>query len=286
MENQSIDLLKTPYKGLIPYSEEDAQFFFGRKKDTKSITDCLTGSPLTLLYGSSGVGKSSVLRAGVAYNLQQEAKQNLEDCGTPEFAVVVFNSWREDSLLDELVNSVQDSVAQVIEKDLDKLKKLFQGQEVQDHLKLTETLPAWADLLSGEDVRGKLFIILDQFEEYFLYHPDEKGEQTFFGEFGRVVNHPDVNFLISIREDALDQLDCFKPNIPSLFDNYLRIRHLDAKSAYEAIVKPIDKYNELLPSEQPITIEPDLAKVVIDEVSQVVRKGNGLGGLEKLEIPL
>ena len=302
MGSQSIDLLKTPYRGLMPYSEEDAEFFFGREKDWKNIADNLRGSPLTVLYGSSGVGKSSILRAGVAYHLQQEAKQNLEDYGTPEFAVVVFNSWRDDPL-DGLIKCVQESVAQTMEWDLDELTKLVQGQ-IQDHLTLTQNLQMWAKLLSRKGVRGKLFVILDQFEEYFLYHPNEEDEGTFFAEFPCVVNHPDVNFLISLRDDALAQLDRFKTSIPRLFDNYLRLRHLDPKSAHEAIVKPIEKYNSnrkqgvilflylliqgglyriaLLLLQYLAKIEPDLVKEVIKQVSQVGIRGNGLGGSDKL----
>lgn len=111
---------------------------------------------------------------------------------------------------------------------------------------LIETLQAWAKLVSGEDVRGKLFIILDQFEEYFLYHQDEDGEGTFAVEFPRAVNCPFllVNFLISIREDSLAKLDRFKSSIsPGLLENSLRIEHLDTKSARDAIVKPLGEYN-------------------------------------------
>lgn len=279
---QSIDLLNTPYKGLMPYSEQDALFFFGREKDWKNIVANLKCSPLTVLYGSGGVGKSSVLRAGVAYNLQQEAKQNLEDYGAPEFAVIVFNSWR-DNPLNELVNSIQKSVAQAMEGNLDELTNLVQ-ERVQDHLKLTQILQLWAKLLSGEDVRGKLFIILDQFEEYFLYHSDEEGEGTFFSEFPLAVNHSDVNFLISIREDALAQLDRFKARIMSLFDNYLRIRHLDRKAAEDAIVKPLkEAYNKLVPSEESFDVEPALAEAVLNQISQYVPSEGGLGGIEKVK---
>ena len=88
----------TPYKGLMPYTEEDAPFFFGREAEREIITANLMASRLTLLYGASGVGKSSVLRAGVVHHLRQLAQQNLAERGTPEFAVVVFSSWRDDPL--------------------------------------------------------------------------------------------------------------------------------------------------------------------------------------------
>jgi predicted AAA+ superfamily ATPase len=51
-----------PYKGLIPFGEDDAPIFFGREKWCTIIADNLLASPLTLLYGPSGVGKSSVLQ--------------------------------------------------------------------------------------------------------------------------------------------------------------------------------------------------------------------------------
>ena len=61
-----------------------------------------------------------------------------------------------------------------------------------------------------------LLVVLDQFEEYFLYHPDEDGAGTFAVEFPRLVNEPNlrVNFLLSIREDAWAKLDRFEGRIP------------------------------------------------------------------------
>ena len=45
-------------------------FFFGREKEMRLIAANLFASPLTLLYGASGVGKSSILRAGVINHLR------------------------------------------------------------------------------------------------------------------------------------------------------------------------------------------------------------------------
>ena len=53
-----------PYRGLVPYFEEDADYFFGRQSDTQIIVaNCMT-TRVTLFYGASGVGKSSVLYDG------------------------------------------------------------------------------------------------------------------------------------------------------------------------------------------------------------------------------
>jgi ABC-type phosphate transport system ATPase subunit len=58
-------LIERPFKGLMPYEEADALFFFGREADCGVIASNLMASRLTILYGPSGVGKSSVLDAGV-----------------------------------------------------------------------------------------------------------------------------------------------------------------------------------------------------------------------------
>ncbi|MEO0732139.1 MAG: AAA family ATPase, partial [Bacteroidota bacterium] len=61
----------SPYKGLLRFERADARVFFGRSCLIKKIHEALerpnapAASPLLLLYGQSGVGKSSLLRAGV-----------------------------------------------------------------------------------------------------------------------------------------------------------------------------------------------------------------------------
>jgi hypothetical protein len=52
----------TPYVGLVPYGEDDAAFFFGRVKEQRVIAGNLRASRLTVVYGPSGVGKTSLLQ--------------------------------------------------------------------------------------------------------------------------------------------------------------------------------------------------------------------------------
>lgn len=65
-----------PYVGLVPYTEEDSRFFFGRERETRQVVANLFASRLTLLYGASGVGKSSVLRAGVLHELDSRVARS------------------------------------------------------------------------------------------------------------------------------------------------------------------------------------------------------------------
>ena len=69
---------RSPFQGLGFYTEDDARWFFGRATERKIILAHLRTAPLTLLYAESGVGKSSLLRAGVAARLHELAMQNIE----------------------------------------------------------------------------------------------------------------------------------------------------------------------------------------------------------------
>ena len=62
--------LPCPYVGLQPYTEADIDYFFGRERDQRIIAANLGAARLTILYGASGVGKSSVLLAGVVPSLR------------------------------------------------------------------------------------------------------------------------------------------------------------------------------------------------------------------------
>jgi WD40 repeat protein len=259
-----------PFKGLSPYAEDDARFFFGREKAQRIIRANLLAYPLTVLYGATGVGKSSVLRAGVLHQLHQEALDNLAQLGQPELVVVVVSNWRDEPLITTR-QSVRQALADLYPAAL----------HPDDPPGLRDALKVWA-----ERVAGPILVVLDQFEEYFLYRADEQGPDTFAEQFPQIVNDVDVlaNFLVAIREDALAWLDRFKRQLPNLLDNYIRIRHLDKESARKAIVGPVDAWNRLRPEEERVTLEPGLDDALLDDLKfgQVAlgARGQGLAGRE------
>ena len=108
--------------------------------------------------------------------------------------------------------------------------------------------------------------MLDQFEEFFLYHEDDR---SFVAELADVIRRPDlrVNVLIGIREDALALLDAFKAVIPNLLSNRLRLENLDRTAGEAAIVGPLQRFNELVPAERRVDVERALVEAVLDEVA-------------------
>lgn len=244
--------LPSPYKGLIPYSEADAQYFFGREELRDNILASMEAFRLNLLYGASGVGKSSVLRAGVVHSIRRRTAAQLE-AGERPFCVVTFNRWRDDPAAG-LLNAVRRAVALYFPE----------RPPLQLGGTLSATLERWA-----EEVQCEFFIVLDQFEEYFLYHPQEEGAGTLAQEFPSAVKNRNLSasFLISIREDALAKLDQFRSRLPNIFDHALRVMPLSPEEARKAIEMPLACYNELVGSgARRVTIEPELVDAILREV--------------------
>jgi len=240
---------------LIPYYEEDAPFFFGRELERKIIIANLMASRLTLFYGPSGVGKSSILNAGVVHHFQAAAEDNRSKDGSRKLAVVAFREWGPIDPIPALVRKVDE----VLSRDLGDRESKPTGADRG----LMETLHMWE-----EHLRGSIYILLDQFEEYFVY-PRPSSSSTFADDLAEVIRQRKlpVNFLISIRDDALAKLDHFEGTIPNLFDNYIRIEHLTREGAREAINGPIEEYNRRCvdPNEH-VEVEALLADAVLDQV--------------------
>jgi hypothetical protein len=241
-----------PYVGLRPFTVAEQPFFFGRRSETRIVAANLFATPLTVFYGPSAVGKSSVLQAGVIPQLRRE----------PRTAVLYFRDWQHDDYLDRMKAECSRAIA------------LAHGAPIaiDDALSLDQ----WIDA-ALEQFRGQLHILLDQFEEYLLYHPDTS-TTAFDGDLAAAINRRDIGarFLIGLREDGLAKLDRFRKRIPNLLGNTLRLRRLSIAAAREAIEGPLRVYNERLTvspadaealrHERPVDIEAALVDAIIEQV--------------------
>ncbi|MGH3774784.1 MAG: hypothetical protein ACRDRR_03455 [Pseudonocardiaceae bacterium] len=247
-----------PYVGLVPFNENDAAYFFGRERDTDLIVANLTASRLTLLYAPSGVGKTSVLRAGVLPALHHIDDDSYADLGVPGAAVVYVSSWR-DAPLESIAVAVSDAVSQVTGAD--------PVEDLVDASAPTLSVPWLREILRQSRV-STIYLILDQFEEYFLYHPIDRGEEGLTVELGRILSARDlpVHVLLAIREDALAGLDRFKGRVPHLFDNYLRLAHLSRDAARAAIEGPLDHYNRVVPPDRRMSIGLGVIETLLGQV--------------------
>ena len=54
-----------PWPGLRAFSESDSEFFFGRERETVDLLRLVQRASVVVLYGQSGLGKTSLLQAGL-----------------------------------------------------------------------------------------------------------------------------------------------------------------------------------------------------------------------------
>jgi len=277
----------SPYVGLSYYTEDAADMFFGRDTERKVVIANLRASRLTLLYAVSGVGKSSLLRAGVASRLRELAIRSLNETGSAHYIPIVFNTWRDDPLGGLILE---------IEKTIPSFRQQYASialpRDRLDH----------AIAVASDYVDGTFLIILDQFEEYLLSSVVEEPQGLMASELVHCISDSGLraNFLIAIREDAYARLgDTFKGRIANVYGNYLHLEYLDRNAAREAIGRPVERFNALHSDDEPYTLEPELIEAVLNE-AQVggdsraqgggrgtsASRGVGGDGSDKVETPL
>jgi hypothetical protein len=279
--------MTSPYRGLTPYTEADAAYFFGRTAEIATITANLEVARLTLFYGPSGVGKSSVLRAGVIHQLTQRAQATFAATGVAEQIPVYFNQWASDPLL-----GLSQTLAQAVAPYLPSPSPNQAGGGTDalgaGAISLLAQLQQWSEQTDSE-----LLLVLDQFEEFFQYHtqlgsPAQSqpwAPTSFAAQLVQIINHSAlrVHLLLSLREDTLARLDYFQGRIPFLLDNRLSIGHLDRAAGEEAVVKPLARFNQEQQSHY--TIEPALVTAVLEQVGSgqvtLSRQGTGTRSVEE-----
>jgi CHASE2 domain-containing sensor protein len=241
----------SPYVGLDYFGEEDAGLFFGRDAERKRILGNLRAARLTLLYAESGVGKSSLLRAGVAARLRQLAARSVAERGSARFVPVVFSAWQGDSKAD-LIAALEAAARPLLDDDA-QLTLSRDGLEA-----------AIEDVVAAVD--ATLLVILDQFEDRVLYETDDE----FDDELAHCIGRHDLraNFLISVREDAYSLIGSrFKSRIANVYGNYLHLDFLGERAARDAVLEPVETLNGRLPADAPrFEVEPALVDAVVEQV--------------------
>jgi WD40 repeat protein len=248
-----------PFPGLAPFAEDQNWLFFGREEEIRMVTASLTANRLSLLYGDSGAGKSSLLNAGVIPVIRKQSREEAARWGKPTYQVFTFRSWLGDPLA-------------AFQADL---RKRLQ-EEVPGYQPPSSPAGSLREALSeaASFAEHRLLVVLDQCEEYFRYLADGKADSRFLDQFASIWNPGvPVHFLLSVRDDSLGALGRLGDRVPNPFDNYYRLQHLTAEGARAAILEPIAKFNQR--SERQAELEKGVADKVIAKILGRPPRDNG-----------
>lgn len=233
-----------PWLGLLPLKEEHARFFFGRDAEIAEILVRIRENTLTILFGQSGLGKTSLLGAAVVPRL---AGANF----TPALVRLEYATGAP-SLLEQTRDAFRRAMPGIAWPDDASDITLWE---------LFHRLPAL--LPPGSPAPA---LIIDQFEEIFTLgrqDPDREPEaglwleqmadllqnrpphtlEERFAENRRLARDYDfgssrLHVVFALREDYLSQLEGWKTRLPLLTQNRMALLPLDGLQALEAVVGP------------------------------------------------
>ncbi|MEM1255820.1 MAG: hypothetical protein AAGI69_25555, partial [Cyanobacteria bacterium P01_H01_bin.21] len=161
----------------------------GREEDLINLMTRIRGKQhkLTILHGQSGVGKSSMINAGLVPALLQSP---IEARNVVPIVLRNYSDWRQ-----EFKNCLNSSLkTQNIQTVSPKSKQAFEPQNLLKQLE------------SNEHKRLQTVIIFDQFEEFFFNCSKPKERQEFFKFLKQCLDLAYVKVILALREDYLHYL--------------------------------------------------------------------------------
>jgi WD40 repeat protein len=229
---------ENPWPGLVSFREEERDFFFGREEETEAVLRLLLRERLAVLFGKSGLGKTSLLRAGVFPRLR----------GQGILPVYIRLDYKDPA-------PFTAQVRQAIEKEAaergvecpaacpgETLWELFHRRE--------------AFFWDAENQVVVPLLAFDQLEEMFSRGGERADDiRAFVHELGDLVegripeavksradsadafdvDRHDSRVLLSLREDYLADLDGLRSELRSIAVNRFRLRRMNGANALRAV---------------------------------------------------
>lgn len=238
-----------PWPGLASFTEDARSFFFGREVETDQLSRLVRRQTLTVLFGQSGLGKSSLLQAGLFPILRESDHLPLY--------LRLDHAPTAASLIAQVKLALNGAFAEAKAdapafRDDETLWEYFHRKDV--------------DIWSAKNRLLTPVLAFDQFEEIFtLGRGDEicrERSRAFLSELACLVeNRPPVavktkldageldparfNFekpscqvILSLREDFLPDLEGLRQEMPALIHNRLRLKKLSGTQALEIVSRP------------------------------------------------
>jgi hypothetical protein len=272
-----------PWPGLAAFTEDLAAYYCGRTEETEDLFRRVKRKLLTTLFSMSGLGKTSLLQAGLFPILRRE--------GYRPVPIRLDYQPEAPAFSDPLTKALEDAdLAPAVSPD--------NGETLWEFLHRRD--------LEWKNPAGIILIpvlVFDQFEEIFTLGaaPAVRAKRMpFLQELADLIeNRPPANLerkledeperietilfakqdyriLLSLREDYLPQLEGLKPLAPSIMENRQRLRQMTGTQALEVLLKPGAGL-----------VSPEVARQIVGVVANAGGTGETLAvdELDELEVP-
>jgi len=241
-----------PWPGLFPFAEEQHNYFFGRDDEIDELFHCVKRETITLLFSMSGLGKSSLLQAGVFPLLREN-----------EF-LPVYIRLKFSHVSESLVSQVKSAIQGAIQNG-DFAEVSLPSNE--------ESLWEYVHRRGGNiiDRAGGVVcpvLVFDQFEEIFTLGDSSEAARGMRDEFldcfaqvvensiprdlrDRLAENPRLaerfdfgalgcRIVVSLREDFLPKLERLRNFVPSLVfaTSRMRLNEMNGEQALLAVSCP------------------------------------------------
>jgi len=237
---------QNPWPGLRAFTENDRDFFHGRERETKELLGIVQRAPVVVLYGQSGLGKTSLLQAGLF----------------PELKRLNFLPFRLRLDHSDDTPALAAQIKSALSAQLDAAgvtaPRPTPGESLWEYFHRRD-VDFWGP-------RNRLLVpvvVLDQFEEVFTLGLKNDNTADRVTQFAaelesllehrppqavreRLETHPDegtrfdfqrqaLKLMLSLREDFLPHLDTWRTRIPSLLPNRFRLERMTGAQALEVV---------------------------------------------------
>lgn len=218
-----------PYKGLRFFDVEDAAYFYGREALTQKLIEGVQvgkGNFLAVL-GVSGSGKSSLLQAGLIYQLQQERRLP----GTEEWKIRIFTPG-EQPLVSLATAFLDEEVT-----DIERGRQLKEAEEA-----IKEGAIGLARLIRASK-SPRTVLIVDQFEEVFTVCQNQIERQEFIGSLLDALKQTGdkLCLILAMRDDFLGKCAAYRELADLIEANLVMVTPMNAQELRLAIVEPATK---------------------------------------------
>jgi WD40 repeat protein len=259
-----------PWVGLHEFTEDIQSFFHGREDETENLLNMVRRRGLTVLFGQSGLGKSSLLQAGLFPRLRAE-----------RFLPVYIRLNHKEDSSEMGAPNLREQVKEFITREVRRAIERGELSANPDDKFVVSPAPhadesVWRYLhrrvseLRDRDGHPVVpVLVFDQFEEIFTLERSgkigENGFRPFLRELADCVENrlpeeikerleldPDARgefanlelgrqkyrIILSLREDYVAHLDDLSEMMPSTMENRMRLLPLDGRQALKAVLNP------------------------------------------------